>query len=202
VDTSGAPGWVGSERFDIEATFTPPAIPDDVALMMQNLLADRFKLVVRREMRNERAYSLVLAQARGSLGPALKRALDPQCVPMPGGSGVNGTPPCGRVQFGRGRLAGTSVAWTQLVDGLSTHPAVGGPVVNGVGEREGLYDFELRWTPTLPGGARDPGAVSSRDVPDSIFTAVQEQLGLKLNPVDGAPLPVLVVTDARKPDAN
>jgi uncharacterized protein (TIGR03435 family) len=64
-----------------------------------------------------------------------------------------------------------------------------------------LYDFELRWTPTTRAGGPDPAAAGANR-PDSIFTAVQDQLGLKLNPTPGAPLPVIVVTDARKPDAN
>jgi uncharacterized protein (TIGR03435 family) len=79
----------------------------------------------------------------------------------------------------------------QLVNGLSTAPAVGGPVVNGAGEHAGLYDFELRWTPVLRGGGPGPSGPSAADAPDSIFTAVQEQLGLKLNPTEGAPLAVI-----------
>jgi uncharacterized protein (TIGR03435 family) len=98
-------------------------------------------------------------------------------------------------------MAGTSVTWAQLVNAFSAAPAVGGPVVNGAGERPGLYDFELRWTPTTRAGGPDPAAAGANR-PDSIFTAVQDQLGLKLNPTPGAPLPVIVVTDARKPDAN
>jgi len=179
VDTSGAPGWVGSDHFDIEATFTPPATPEQGSQMLQHLLADRFKLVVRRETRRERAYSLTLAQANGSFGPALKQARDPQCVPAQRGSdpSANGAPACGQVQFGPGRLTGTSVTWTQLVNGLSGLPAVGGPVVNGAGERAGLYDFELRWTPITRGGGPDPVAAPGRDAPSSIFTACGNSSG-------------------------
>jgi uncharacterized protein (TIGR03435 family) len=79
--------------------------------MLRDQLADRFKLVVRRELRNQRAYSLVFAQAKGSFGPALNQAPDPECVNTQrgGGPGPNDESGCGQVQFGPGRLAGTSV---------------------------------------------------------------------------------------------
>jgi uncharacterized protein (TIGR03435 family) len=200
VDITGVPGWVDSDHFDIEATFTPPASPEQVSQMLQNLLADRFKLVVRRETRRERGYSLVVARTDGALGPALKAARDPQWVRDT--PSANGAPPCGQVQFGPGRIAGTSVRWTQLVLALGSPPAVGAPIANNAGERDGLYDFEVRWRPLMRGGGPGREAAADTDVPESIFTAVQEQLGLKLNPTEGALQAMIVVTDARKPDLN
>jgi uncharacterized protein (TIGR03435 family) len=204
VDTNGAPGWVGSDHVDIEATFTPSAAHMRCRSCSRTLLADRFKLVVRHETRKERAYSLVFAQPNRSLDPTLRQARNPQCVsPGRGGrDGANAPAGCGDVQFGPGHLVGTSIRWMQLVNALSGLPAAGGPVVNGAGDQAGLYDFELRWTPTTRGGALDRGENGRADAPGSIFTAVREQLDLKLDPTDGPPLPMIVVTDARRPEPN
>jgi uncharacterized protein (TIGR03435 family) len=149
VDISAAPGWVVSDHFDLEATFTPPATPEQVSQMLQNLLADRFKLVVRREMRRERGYSMVVARGDGTLGPALKPARDPGCVR--GTPTASGGPPCGQVQFGPGRVAGTSVRWMQLVIALASPGAAGAPIDNGAGEREGP-------TTSNCGGGHSPAA--------------------------------------------
>ena len=74
--------------------------------------------------------------------------------------------------------------------------------MNNAGEREGLYDFDVRWRPLTRGGGTGPDAPAGAQFPDSIITAVQEQLGLKLNPTEGAMQPIIVVTDARKPEPN
>lgn len=87
----------------------------------------------------------------------------------------------------------------QLANALSGIPAVGGVVVDRTGDN-GTYDLELRWVPVARGGGPGP-ASNSADAPESIFTATQEQLGLRLAPVQ-TPLPVVVVVDARRPDAN
>jgi uncharacterized protein (TIGR03435 family) len=174
VDTGGVPGWVANDRFDVEATMAASATADEIAQMMQALLADRFKLAVRREMRELPAYSLGPARPDGAPGPALRATQAAQCAEGVALQAGAAAPRCGGVMFNPGRLVGRAVSWTQIVTALSGVPAVGRLVVDG-GSRAGLFDFELRWTPANRAGGAGPA-----DAPDSIFTALQEQLGLKL----------------------
>lgn len=186
VDTGRAPDWIATARFDVEATMSPNATREQISQMMQALLVDRFRLVVRREVETRAVYSLAPERADGRLGSDMKPVKDPCASPPADG--------CGTVTFSPGRLNGRAVSWAQIVTALSGVPAVDRLVVDGGGP-SGAFDVELRWTPAGRAGAAAP------DVPDSIFTAVREQLGLKLTPANAA-VPVIVVTDAKRPDAN
>jgi uncharacterized protein (TIGR03435 family) len=195
IDTSAAPGWISTDRFDVIATMARGTSPEQVEQMMQRLLADRFKLAVQRDMREVPVYSLGLAREDRRLGPKLTPARDPKCTEPPGDVERDLGPRCGSVNFGPGRLAGRSATWEQIVRALSRVPAVGRLVIDG-GTQPGAFDFELRWTPPNPSPSAAPA-----DAPDSIFTALQEQLGLKLNPMS-APVPVVVVIGASRPEPN
>jgi uncharacterized protein (TIGR03435 family) len=187
LDTRNAPGWIATDRFDIEATMDRNATREQVALMMQMLLAERFGVVVRWDTQNRPVYSLAPVGPDTRLGSGMRPA--PAQCPTPL------TADCGTVMFSPGRLTGRSVSWAQIVNALSGVPAVDRLVIDGGGPA-GVFDVELRWTP-----AGRAGGPASADVPESIFTAVQEQLALKLTPLDAA-VPVIVVTDAKKPEAN
>jgi uncharacterized protein (TIGR03435 family) len=182
---AGAPAWFSTKRYDIEAKAddTPP--PSQQALL-RALLADRFKLAVHNETREMPTFSLVLAKAGGKPGSQLTKS-DFDCAayaasshPLPGGVG---TPPCA-ANSRTGAFSGKAIPLSQLAVSLAFF--TGRPTVDKTG-LAGRYDVELTW-------ASDPDA-------PSIFTALQEQLGLKLIS-DKGPVEVLVVDRAEEPSAN
>lgn len=209
-ELDGGPSWLMSERWDVLAKIAgdpPPAAPgtpDAIMLATRALLADRFKLVLRQETRDVDVYQLVLARADMQPGPALRRssvdclakqkALDDAARGGPPASGPN-TPDrvvCGirfdgrRLQFG-GRsmdnLLNMLVAVTQR------------RVVNRTA-LPGDWEFDITFRPENP----PPGVESSpadAELP-SLFTVLQEQLGLKLEPARLA-LPVMVVERVERP---
>jgi bla regulator protein blaR1 len=193
---SGGPGWVGANKYNVEAKpETGVSIPPGpngaarVRLMTQSLLAGRFKLNVHRETRQGPVYELVV----GKGGPKLKEAAKAGLFTSQG------------LQLGRGQVTGRAARVSQLANRLSQE--VGRPVF----DRTGLaatYDFSLKWTPdpvvqlgiVQLGKGPDPATLPDTDGP-SIFTALQEQLGLKLQPAKG-PVEILIIDHAEKPDAN
>jgi uncharacterized protein (TIGR03435 family) len=162
---SGMPGWAGSRSpdsfFDIQAVAGAPVSMEQCRLMVQALLADRFKLAVHRETKELPIYALVV----GKNGSKLKEAqdLDPS-KPEPEGGFT-------RIQTS---ISKVWVRWSmaQLVDWLSltTTQIDQRNVVDRTG-LTGIYEFSLMYEP-FP-------AIARPDMPD-VFTAVQDQLGLKL----------------------
>ena len=197
----GAPAWLGVDRFDIEATV--PEIPDDARGMIpvaveqriRSLLEERCALATHYEQRELPLYALVLARRDGSLGPRLRRRTTP-CVPAtaPNGMTVKRTERCGgRVQPGLMIAAGGTI--DNIAYGIAQFvPDVDRVVVDRTG-LIGFFDVELTWTPNLP-----PGATTRGDSP-SLFTALEEQLGLKLEPIKG-PIDVLVIDHIEQPTPN
>lgn len=196
----GAPDWTANERFDIVAKMEgdPPSIvtagPDPMRLATQTLLADRFGFQAHRETRVLDIYALTMARSGGQPGRALKpspedcavmaaraRAAGPVKVPGP-----DGTPPflCGQ-QFGSGRIRFGGYPLSLFANGLSQ--TVGRAVVDRTG-LAGNWSFELTYAP-------EPSPDS--DAP-SLFTAIQEELGLRLEPTKG-PVEVLVVESVQRP---
>lgn len=186
---SGGPDWVDSERYDIvaKAEHESSVSQDQLKLMLQALLADRFKLVLDRETKEISAYVLTI----GKGGPKLKEVtLDDENA----GHGV---------RFGgMGRLRGVMSSMSQLAEALSDMALNGEHIVDRpVLDRTGLtgvYDFSLLWT-SQEGqlgalGTSDPSA-------PSLFTAVQEQLGLKLE-ARKAPVEMFVIKRVEKPSEN
>jgi uncharacterized protein (TIGR03435 family) len=186
------PSWVGSERWDIVAK-GPPVTDMGVQLplyrrMMQNLLSERFKLVTRREMRDIPIYALVFARADRRLGPQM-RPSSADCAALSAAFKATGarqgldSPTCGLRPI-RGHFRGIGILPRELARALAISER---PVVDATG-LTGLFDFELKWTPD---DAAAPG------VGASLFTAVQEQLGLRLEPRQ-APMNVLVIESAER----
>jgi uncharacterized protein (TIGR03435 family) len=181
---SGGPNWLNTATFTIEAKPTPQSI-DQLRLMVQSLLAERFKLTSHRESRIEPVYELVLAKG----GHRMKAAEpDPK-----GRQGIFGE--------GRSDMNGMAAAMPVLANVLSQR--LGRSVIDKTA-LPGTYDFKLTWTP----GPGEGGSDIPPDLPPpadtsgpSIFTAVQEQLGLKLESSKG-PVDVLVIDRAEKPNAN
>ena len=197
----GVPAWAGSESFDIVARAAgdvPPVLPgtgvDPLVLMLRTLLADRFQLQVHYESRDMPAYALVMVTP-DRLGKGLKRSVvDCQAVareqaarPAPASPDAR---QCGfRAALGVITSAGFPVS--QLLNPLSQ--LVHRPVVDRTG-LQGGFDYELTFTHD-----GQPGATQSANGNEaSIFTALQEQLGLKLESVR-APVQVLIVDHVQRP---
>ena len=171
----GGPDWIGTARFDIVGR-APDAVPRNIA-MLRTLLTDRFRLKTHTEVRQLPVYRLVLARGDGRFGPKLRQStLD--CA---------ATRCTASVLSGRIQTNGYSMAQlAQLLTG-----AVDRAVIDRTG-LAGVYDLELAWTPD--DGVAD---VVTRDAP-GLFTAVVEQLALKLEPAIG-PVDVLVIDSIERP---
>jgi uncharacterized protein (TIGR03435 family) len=192
---SGWPSWVVSERFDVIATLPTGTPPGQIPLMLQTLLAERFGLIVRRESRMTRVYALVPAKG----GPKLKR-VEAESSPAPGGPPMLSSAPLimgsnGALGICCGKAKLNKVSMTGFASFLSAE--TDRPVQDATGI-EGQYEISLEWTPDAarpqPDGTPSPAG-------PSIYTAVQEQLGLRLEPRN-APLEYLVIEHVEKPDAN
>ena len=200
------PSWIASDRFDITAKADGATSLADLALMIQALLAERFKLSFHRETRELPIFELQLARADGVLGPRMKSnacVLDVNAPPPAAG----GPPRCGTISNGFGRLTLIAAPIPVMAQYLS--PALNRMVIDRTG-LTGNYDVDLTWTPDrLPPRAAgtppdQPIRVNGVDIDPngpSIFTAVREQLGLKLESARG-PVDVLVIDHVEQPSPD
>jgi uncharacterized protein (TIGR03435 family) len=198
----GVPDWAESDRFDVVARGTINSI-DDRRAMLQALLADRFKLVAHTEQRRVPVYTLVLARSDGRLGPNLKPS-SVDCTKQ----GREGAPPpaatpnplaaivrCGLRPGGPGDISVTGIPIPLFGTFLSIMQRR--PVIDNTG-LQGAYEIHLTWAPDpLPGRSADPNTDGRAD----FFTALQEQLGLKLQAGTQSE-DVLVIDSVSHPDEN
>lgn len=202
----GAPEWADSASFDITATFSddPPRTEDDRRSMLRALLADRFGLKTHREKREIPIYALVMTRKGGALGPQLVRSTfdceqwiaekRPQVSgtrPSPVAPGGR-RPVCQMLTTRRFITAGTQTM-QQLSEALQ--PLTGRPVANRTG-LAGTFDFDLQWTSGPV--AQALGATPLPDDGPSIFAALQEQLGLRLESARDT-VDVVVVDAVQRP---
>ncbi|HEY4362090.1 MAG TPA: TIGR03435 family protein [Bryobacteraceae bacterium] len=184
---TGSTGWMSTDRFDIEAKASGDPPRAQLQLMLQSLLADRFKLVVHLETKELPTYDLVVARG----GPKFKEA---KCVGTP--SPQN---PCGAYSGSATHFFARAAKIGQLTQFLSTHESR--IVIDKTG-LSGEYDMELTWTPVDPPlGVGDADQAPLDPNGPSIFTALQEQLGLRLEPSKGL-VEILVIDSAEKPTGN
>jgi uncharacterized protein (TIGR03435 family) len=193
----GGPHWMDSRAFDINAkvdaeTFarwskmTQPEVDEQRRSMILSLLADRFHLKFHHETREMPALVLRVAKSGSKLQP-----------PHPEQDLQAGVPPNRINFFGHGHMEGHSALMSNLTRSLASEPEIAGrPVVDKTGLTGG-YDFTLRWTPDNFGAA--PADPNTRW--PSLFTAVVEQLGLKLTP-EKQPIDIIVVDSVEMPSEN
>jgi uncharacterized protein (TIGR03435 family) len=196
---SGGPDWTKSEAFDIDAKVEDSLveggwknIPFDrkwgqVRLMAQSLLADRFKLQVHHEAKELPVYVLVLAKN----GP---KFTENNSHPELGGISARGP----------GKLDAASSPMSILTSILSFQPEIGGRTVVDKTGLQGNYTFTLQWTPenlAANGGQSAPGATSLGSSGPSLFEALQDQLGLKLE-LTKAPVDTVVIDYIEQPSEN
>jgi len=189
------PAWVRSEKWDITAQgppITDQASQRRLRVMLQNLLIDRFKLVTRREMRDIPVYALVFARGDRKLGPQIQTStLD--CAALVAAASAAAAPGtvkvCGR-DSGPGFITARGVPLADFLRTLSLFAER--VVIDGTGLTD-RFDLTLKWTPN-----QEPGNVGALTDGTSFFTAIQEQLGLRLEPRQ-APMNVFVIESAERP---
>jgi uncharacterized protein (TIGR03435 family) len=219
---SGGPAWINSDKFDINAKVEDslaqqmqklPRLQqqDQMRLLVRSLLADRFGLEVSHETKDLPIYALVIAKG----GSKLKESAPPDAqdnpTPSPAAPGPGGappTPPRGgfRMSMGRGGEAVLTSSGASIASLLSLlSQQVGRQIVDQTGLK-GEYDISLQWTsdmglgggvlPVTPdaSGANDAGGTS-------IFTALQDQLGLRLESAKG-PVDTIVIDHIEEPSEN
>ena len=194
----GGPAWITTDLWDIEARAeegsTPeeagppdPNVPDAMALRLQSLLEDRFKLHIHRETRELPIFELTVAKTG-----AKAKMSDDQGQIKPPEPGAAAPPGVARgsisMMFGGGELHAAAIPVANFASTLSL--IVGRTIIDKTGLK-GLYDFDLKWRPDigqvlLPSGPLPPGMQPPVDPSGpSLTTALQEQLGLKLESARG-----------------
>jgi uncharacterized protein (TIGR03435 family) len=176
----GGPEWFGTDRYDVDGVADVEGAPNlkQMQGMVKKLLADRFKLTFHRERRELSVYAITV----GKSGPKLTKSLgDPNGLIDQTGGQQGGQ----RTE----RLTNNSMADFALL----MQSFVDRPVVDQTG-LAGRFDFKLVWTP-------NDSLASEPNAAPGLFTAMQEQLGLKLEPVK-APAEVLVIDHVERPSAN
>lgn len=186
---TGAPAWLESELFDIQATPDPPGQPniEQIKIMVQKLLADRFKLTFHRDKKELSVFALTVGKTGLKLTPS---SGDPKGLP---GLGLQG--------FGR---SFANNATMENYAGFLQSTVLDRPVVDQTG-LTARFDFQLKWTPDdsqFPGiRGQLPPPPENADAPPDLFTALQQQLGLKLEPTK-TQVGVIVIDRVEKPTAN
>jgi uncharacterized protein (TIGR03435 family) len=181
----GGPDWINTDRFDIEARADHPSSVDDLHVMFQNLLADRFSLRFHKEVKEGPVYALTVDKSGLKMKPdKTGQALGVPIVPAPGGG-----------------FAGTRVPMQYLSWWLGQQLQNDGrPVVDETGLDQS-YDFTLSFAPQLPPNvSRESLPPEMQNLP-SIFDAVREQLGLRLDARRG-PIEYYVIDNVDRPSAN
>jgi bla regulator protein BlaR1 len=211
----GAAGWIDSNHYNIEAKQDDSSTDvqrklsrddqgEQLRLMLQSMLADRFKLTLHHETKDLPIYALVVAKN----GPKLQESpAAPEDSAPPGSPTPNGPQPRHSIRMGRGQLTVNAQSLDMFAELLSHQ--LGRVVVNKTGLK-GYYDFTLKWTPDEseaqmsggPGGGPDARPAPAPDASGpSLFTALQEQLGLRIDAQKG-PVDTLVIDHVEKPSEN
>lgn len=202
---AGGPPWIASTRFDLDAKEDTelaseiaklPAEKqgDEVRAMLRDLITQRFQLQLHHETRELSVYELVVAKG----GPKLLPAADPSASSKPSDLAGERERPRRWIRFaGVGELEGYSADMETLVTVLGMQPEIGGRMVLDKTGLAGNYDFKLKWTPDISLSANQAATSPS----PSLFTALQEELGLRLNSAK-APIDRIIIDHVSPPSAN
>ncbi len=168
---SGGPGWVDSTRYDVVAQAAGPAPLEEFREMLQPLLTERFRLELHRTSKDPPFYVLAVGKNEAKLQPSQASSLD--------------------LRGGKGPITGRKIPLSMFTARLAE--SIGRPVIDRTGLK-GDYDINLQWTPDDEPPSSDPAR-------PSIFTAVPEQLGLRLESQRG-PVEILIIDRAERPTEN
>ncbi|HEV2498957.1 MAG TPA: M56 family metallopeptidase [Terriglobia bacterium] len=186
---SGAKGWIATDRYDIEAVAAGPFQKGEYRTMLRALLVDRFGLAIHRDTQNKNGFALVVGRGGPKLPPPTQ---DPDIM-------------FSRTPSGDRALKAKSATLKQLAEALSS--TLGAPVVDRTGI-EGQFNVSLEWAPdpesrprTLKSGWPVPPPPADAIPGPSLFTALQQTLGLKLEK-QKVPVEVMVIDHASRPTPN
>jgi uncharacterized protein (TIGR03435 family) len=208
----GGPDWLGTEGFTIAALAPAGSSRPEMQQMLKTLLADRFGLKARHEVRQLPMYRLVMARKDRRLGARLQPTIGP-CVntPAPAPPHVSGLPRCsdrfGPSRLHSRRLSLVGMTMDQLAASLSGLNFVGGPVFNQT-DLNGIFDVDVEFTtgvkesPAFFNADTADAAAADTDTRLSIFDAIADQLGLKLEEVKKGPVEVIVIDRADRPTVD
>jgi uncharacterized protein (TIGR03435 family) len=191
----GAPDWAGKDLFDVDGVPDVPGMPNQkqIQSLLQKLMADRFQLKFHREQRELAVYAITVAAG----GPKLTKTTAGPDDPSGMGFGLT---KLGATANGRNLTMADFAMWMQA-------SVTDRPMVDQTGLKD-HYDFQLKWTPDdsqflqfRGAGAALPPPSDDPNAPPSFYTAVQEQLGLKIE-ATRAPDDVIVIDHVEKPAAN
>jgi uncharacterized protein (TIGR03435 family) len=199
----GGPDWLATSQFNIEASLDRELKPEELAprlpVLLRQILEDRFDLKTHFERRPRPVYTLVRASEDGRLGPQLRQATT-DCPPVPGGN-APGDKTCWGGSFQLGSIRAGAITMERLAAALTNQGFVDRFVVDRT-DLVGKFDVDLRWSSRPLGAGLDPRAANADLLNQpSIFTAVQEQLGLKLEPRT-EDMDVLVIDQVQQPSPN
>jgi uncharacterized protein (TIGR03435 family) len=204
----GAPGWIESELWDVEGRAKAEGVGASSGLtdrsarharlmsMLQSLLEDRFKMKIQRQTRQSSAYNLVIAKG----GPKVEAEDDQHSRD----GAESGNPPTWASQRGTiltrmGRtlesIEGRAVPIAQLINTLLSHSDR--PIIDCT-NLKGLYTFKIQWSLANAGVGGPPLARRASRFGPAFFTAMQEQLGLRLEPAV-APVDFIIIRSVQKP---
>jgi len=200
IDPIGAPDWFTTERYDLTVRFDQGRLPpEQQQAVFREIFATQLKMKVHYERRDAPTYSMVPARGDGRLGPRVRK-LETDCdarrdaarrgetvPPLPPAS--NGAGACD-YKVGNGSVLSGGMRFSQLASTVR-NPA-GRLIVDETG-LDGFYEFSLEWAP-------GPGDPASPDPRPNIFTAFEEQLGLKLRPSTTS-VQVVVIDHVERPPA-
>jgi uncharacterized protein (TIGR03435 family) len=203
---TGGPGWIDSDRYNIDAKAEgPPSFNQEYVTLqyrrLQTLLRDRFNLTIHRETKELPVYELTVAKGGSKLQ-------QPNCVQRePGDFTIAPGKYCGLIggSMASGRLQASSTTMANLANFLSSK--LSRTVVDKTGIT-GEFDFQLTFTPDAPAvpspdaaGPRPADGAAAADLGADFFTALHEQLGLKLESAKG-PVEILVIDHVERPSEN
>jgi uncharacterized protein (TIGR03435 family) len=174
----GGPDWLDSDRYEIVAKADQPVGDGILMTMLQTLLAERFKLAIHRETRQIQAFVLEVAKN----GPKLESAGDAEST----------------TRNGRGLIDARAIAMTRFAAVLARQ--MDAPVVDRTG-LEGKFNLKLEWSPESDKPLKPGTDAAAMDSGLSIFTAIQQQLGLRLRP-QKVPVEIIVIDHAERPSEN
>ena len=189
---AGGPEWIRSEQYDVQTRAGDAATIDETRAMLRRLLEERFGLRTRVVSREVPVYILTLSRRGESVGPTLRPSSLTSCVdrgPLPINVPLGAPPSCGRLVGNVGHLSG----WRVPIDLLTARleKLVDRPVLN-VTELSGQFDVNLQW---------ESDAASVNSEKPGLFTALVEQLGLRLEATRGA-ADILVIESVEPPTTD
>jgi len=206
---SGAPSWTESQGYVIDAKVDDALMPeflklnrreqmDQMRLMLRSLLADRFQLTLSRETKDAPIYALVVAKGGPKLTPTTW--VEPEAGATPPSAPQRNGP---HLMISPTGMSAVNQPASALADILAVLPELNGRFVQDQTGIKGNYDFEIKFTPQGlgPKGQAPPDAQASTDDSVSIFTALQEQLGLRLESTHG-PVDMYTVTRIERPSQD